>query len=113
MIRKKRKERRWFLIFTVPALVIYTNMDFEERKVSYAENVGSVGITKWDEAPWSCLANQIGTKWQTLKGSIRSQWIANSATGFKASIVFKTKTRGNLIEWFDTGVRYERASGIL
>ena len=27
------------------ALVIYTNMDFEERKVSYAENVGSVGIT--------------------------------------------------------------------
>lgn len=95
------------------ALVIYTNMDFEERKVSYAENVGSVGITKWDEAPWSCLANQIGTKWQTLKGSIRSQWIANSATGFKASIVFKTKTRGNLIEWFDTGVRYERASGIL
>ncbi len=24
MIRKKRKERRWFLIFTVPALVIYT-----------------------------------------------------------------------------------------
>ena len=95
------------------ALVIYTNMDFEERKVSYAENVGSVGITKWNEAPWSCLSNPIGTKWQTLKGTIRSQWIANSATGFKASVVFKTKTRGNLIEWFDTGVRYERASGVL
>ncbi len=95
------------------ALVIYTNMDFEERKANYAENVGSVGITKWNEAKWSCLDKPIGTKWQTLKGTIRSQWIANSATGFKASIVFKTKTRGNLIEWFDTGVRYEQASGVL
>lgn len=95
------------------ALVIYTNMDYEERKASFAENLGNTGITKWDEAVWSCLKNPIGTKWQTLKGTIRSQWIANSATGFKASIVFKTKTRGNLIEWFDTGVRYEQASGIL
>ncbi len=95
------------------ALVIYTNMDFEERKASFAENLGNTGITKWNEASWSCLKNPIGTKWQTLKGTIRSQWIANSATGFKASIVFKTKTRGNLIEWFDTGVRYEQAAGVL
>ena len=95
------------------ALVIYTNMDFEERKKAYAENLGSMGITKWNEAKWSCLKNPIGSRWQTLKGTIRSQWIANSATGFKSSIVFKTKTRGNLIEWFDTGVRYEAANGIL
>ena len=95
------------------ALVIYTNMDFEERQASFAENVGNSGITKWNEAKWSSLKNPIGTKWQTIKGTIRSQWIANSATGFKASIVFKTKTRGNLIEWYDTGVRYEQASGIL
>ncbi len=95
------------------ALIIYTNMDFEERKAAFAENLGNTGITKWNEAAWSSLNNPIGTKWQTLRGTIRSQWLANSATGFKASIVFKTKTRGNLIEWFDTGVRYEQATGIL
>ncbi len=95
------------------ALVIYTNMDFEERKVAYRENLGSYGMTKWNVAKWSSLANPIGTKWATLKGKIRSQWIANAATGFKASLVFKTKTRGNLIEWYDTGFRYEQGSGIL
>ena len=95
------------------ALVIYTNMDFETTDKSYAENIGYSGLTKWNEAPWSSLSDPIGTRWATLKGSIRSQWIANSATGFKASIVFKTKTRGNLIEWFDTGVRYENGSGLL
>lgn len=95
------------------ALVIYTDMDFEERKSSFAENFGNSGITKWNEAVWSHLKNPIGTKWQTLKGVTRSQWIANSSTGFKAGIVFKTKTRGNLIEWYDTGVRYECGNGIL
>ena len=88
-------------------------MDFEDKTASYAENLGSSGVTKWNEAKWSNNKNPIGTKWQTLKGTIRSQWIANSATGFKAGIVFKTKTRGNLIEWYDTGVRYEQAKGIL
>ena len=95
------------------ALAIYTNMDFEERTVQYAENIGQSGVTKWNEARWSTLARPIGTKWQTLRGKVRSQWIANSATGFKASIVFKTKTRGNLIEWYDTGVRYETGNGII
>lgn len=95
------------------ALVIYTNMDFDSTDKDYAENIGHNGMTKWNSAKWSCLANQIGTRWATFKGSIRSQWIANSAVGFKASIVFKTKTRGNLIEWFDTGVRYENGSGLL
>ncbi len=94
------------------ALVIYTNMDFATQNRSYVENIGSYGITKWSTAKWSHPSAPTGTKWSTLKGSIRSQWIANSATGFKASIVFKTKTRGNLIEWFDTGVRYENGSGI-
>ena len=95
------------------ALVIYTDMDFESREVAYRENIGSSGGSKWDVSPWSSLANPIGTKWSTLQGKIRSQWIANAATGFKASVVFKTKTRGNLIEWFDTGVRYEAGSGIV
>lgn len=95
------------------ALVVYTNMDFENKNQAFAENIGNSGITKWNEAKWSTLNKPIGTKWATLKGKIRSQWIGNSATGFKASVVFKTKTRGNLIEWFDTGFRYEQGCSIL
>ncbi len=95
------------------ALVVYTNMDFNSRDVQYAENIGSVGTTKWNVNKWSSKQMPTGTKWATLKGKIRSQWIANSATGFKASLVFKTKTRGNLIEWYDTGFRYEQGNGIL
>ena len=95
------------------ALVVYTNMDFGNQNYDYAENIGSDSISKWQQTAWSCLSSPIGSKWATLKGKIRSQWIGNSATGFKASIVFKTKTRGNLIEWFDTGVRYEQGSGIM
>ena len=95
------------------ALVVYTNMDFDSQDKASAENIGTVGITKWDKAQWSTLAKPIGTKWATLKGKIRSQWIGNSATGFKASVVFKTKTKGNLIEWYDTGFRYEQGSSIL
>ncbi len=95
------------------ALVVYTNTDFNSQEQKYAENIGNVGITKWSRAKWSSKQNPIGTKWATLKGKIRSQWIANSATGFKASLVFKTKTRGNLIEWYDTGFRYEQGCGIL
>lgn len=98
---------------TVYSLVIYTNIDFNEEDKLFSENVGQTGLTKWNKAKWSKLSNQIGTKWSTLKGKLRSQWIANSATGFKASIVFKTKTRGNLIEWFSTGVRYEQGNGVL
>lgn len=95
------------------ALVIYTNMDFKDEDRDYIENIGYDGMTKWNQARWSYLNNPVGTHWATLKGHIRSQWVANSATGFKASIVFKTKTKGNLIEWFDTGVRYENGSGLL
>ncbi len=95
------------------ALVVYTNMDFEERQFDYAANIDRTALSKWNSLKWSSLKNRIGTKWATLKGKIRSQWIANSATGFKASVVFKTKTRGNLIEWYDTGFRYEQGNSIL
>lgn len=48
------------------ALVIYTNVDYDEQQASYAENVGISGVTKWNEAKWSCLKNPIGTKWQNF-----------------------------------------------
>lgn len=95
-------------------LTIYTNMDFEDRNVNYFSNIGTIGQTKWNEAKWSSSGNPIGTKWSTLKTTkIRSQWIANSSTGFKASVVFKTKTKGNVIEWYDTGIRYQTGTGIM
>lgn len=95
-------------------LTIYTNMDFEDRNVNYFSNIGTFGQTKWNKAKWSSSKNSIGTKWSTLKTTkIRSQWIANSSTGFKASIVFKTKTKGNVIEWFDTGIRFQIGTGIM
>lgn len=100
------------------ALCVYTNMDFDDKDRDYQENIGSSGITKWSDGNmgrtlWSTFANPTGTKWATLKGTIRSQWICNCASGFKASVVFKTKTRGNLIEWYNTGVIYEQGNGIL
>jgi hypothetical protein len=88
------------------ALVIYTEMDFIDEDKDFKAQIGVSGLTKWGTAPW-------GSKWATLRGKIRSQWIANNATGFKASVVFKTKTKGNLIEWIDTGFRYETGTGIL
>lgn len=98
------------------ALSIYTLMDFEDTEFDYLENIGAAGITKWAAknkvTKWSSLKNPVGTRWATLKGTVRSQWILNSAMGFKASIVFKTKTRGNIIEWYNTGFRYEEGSGI-
>lgn len=99
------------------ALNIYIDTDFDDTEKNYQENIGNSGLTKWAndrvETKWSSLKNPAGTKWSTLKGSLRSQWICCSASGFKCSAVFKTKTRGNLIEWYNTGVRYEQSSGIL
>lgn len=94
-------------------LNIYTNMDFDDNEREYAENIGVSNGAKWNKSKWSHLEHQIGTKWSTLKGVVRSQWIANNATGFKASLVFKTKTKGNLIEWYNTGFRFEQGSGIV
>lgn len=95
------------------SLVIYLDTDYNHYDQNTAENLGFDGVTKWNQSKWSQNISQNQTKWQTSQGTIRSVWIANSATGYKASIVFKTCTRGILIEWFDTGVRYEQATGIM
>lgn len=96
------------------SLVIYTNMDMEKRDIDYTENIGTTGNTKWNIAKWSSYMQPSGAKWENSGSTtIRSQWIANSSTGYKASIVFKTKTKGNMIEWYETGVRYETGSGVL
>ncbi len=95
------------------ALVVYTNTDFGSVKQDYSETIGVGGLSKWNTLKWSAPNNPTGSKWATLNGQIRSQWIGNNATGFKIGLVFKTKTKGTLIEWFDTGFRYERGTGII
>lgn len=95
------------------ALVVYTNTDFDSREQTAAENIGTSGFSVWNNLKWSSFKEKSGAKWATLQGSIRSQWIGNSATGFKISLVFKTKTKGTLIEWYSTGVRYETGTGII
>lgn len=95
-------------------LVIYTNMDMEEQNIDYEESIGFVGQTLWGVAQWSSTGISVGTYWGNAgKSALRSQWIANSATGYKAGIVFKTKTAGNAIEWYETAVRFEMGDGVL
>lgn len=94
-------------------LTIYTDVDYRNRNLQYTENIGYVGGTLWDVTPWSTAQNQISF-WATDRVSeVQSQWIMNSAVGVKASVVFKTKTKGVLIDWFETGIRFETGSGIV
>ena len=95
-------------------LVVYTNTDYKDRKISYTNNIGYSSGTKWNAHKWSASWNLTGVFWAADQTSdIKSQWIMNSAAGVKASVVFKTKTRGILIDWYETGMRYEIGSGII
>lgn len=96
------------------ALAIYTNMDMEKRELDYEEDIGNSGNSKWNTVKWSSVASPSNTKWESSGREIlRSQWIANSSTGYKAGLVFKTKTKGNYIEWYETAIRYEMGNGVL
>lgn len=94
-------------------LTIYTNTDMQDNPYQYSENIGEEGNSKWNKVKWSA-GNGGGTYWDNSGSDIlRSQWISNSATGYKLSIVFKTETVGNEIEWYETGIRYETGDGVL
>ena len=95
-------------------LVIYVNVDMDEQNIDYEESIGSIGQTLWGIAQWAGGDTTVGTYWgNSGKSALRSQWIANSATGYKIGIVFKTKTAGNAIEWYETAVRFETGNGVL
>lgn len=94
-------------------LTIYTDVDYKNRNLNYTNNIGYVSGTLWDESYWADEQDQI-TFWATDRVSeVQSQWIMNSAVGVKISVVFKTKTKGVLIDWFETGIRFEQGSGIV
>jgi len=91
-------------------LKIWTNMDYDSEDFGYYVNIGEgLGQTEyWNKIKWN------EALWQSQKTrKMQGQWVANAATGFKASVVFKTSTAGNLIEWFETGLRVETGTGIL
>lgn len=95
-------------------LAIYTNTDYRDSKVSYVNNIGYSNGTKWNSKPWSASWDLKGVFWSSnLANKINSQWIMNSADGVKISVVMKTSTKGILIDWFETGIRYEIGSGII
>lgn len=97
-------------------LTIYTNVDFQKVNVNYATNIGEIGGSLWNSSSWSNIKEHIdrGYKWQTIDATkVNSQWVAHSAVGTSISVVFKTKTRGNKIEWYDTEIRYETGTGII
>jgi hypothetical protein len=88
-------------------------MDYKNRNLNYENSIGYMGGTMWDVSQWATAENQI-TFWATdAVSEIQSQWIMNSAVGVKASVVFKTKTKGVLIDWFETGIRFEVGTGIV
>lgn len=95
------------------SLIIYTNTDMQNMAQEYVENIGICGKSKWNKAKWSGNIKS-GAKWDNSgSNEMHSQWICNSATGYKISLVFKTTTSGNRIEWYETSVRYETGEGLL
>lgn len=90
------------------ALTVYVDTDYKKRNLSYVNNVGlSVG-SKWDVSKWNIATWAVDTV-----DEINSQWFMCSGAGFKVGLVFKTQTRGILIDWYDTGIRFQTGSGIM
>lgn len=90
------------------SLTVYVDTDYKKRNLSYTNNIAVPPGNLWDVSPWNT------TYWSVdITEQIQSQWIMCSAVGFKMGIVFKTKTNGVLIDWYDTGLRYEQGTGIL
>lgn len=89
-------------------LSCYVDMDYRKRNLTYINNIGLTTGSLWDVSPWNTSYWAVDSA-----DDVNSQWIMCSGAGFKASIVFKTRTRGILVDWFDTGIRYEQGSGIM
>lgn len=95
-------------------LGIYTNADYSQARQKYYANVGHVSGSEWGQVYWSYEGETDGTTWVADSTSkINSQWISNSCAGVNISVVFTTKTKGIIIDWFDTGIRYQIGTGII
>lgn len=89
-------------------LTVYVDTDFKKRNLQYTNTIGIAGGSMWDVSPWNTSSWAVDTA-----SDINSQWIMCSGVGNKISIVFKTKTRGLLVDWYDTGVRFDVGTGIM
>ena len=83
-------------------------MLFRSRELSYTNNIGINTGSPWDTSPWNTSNWAVDTA-----SDINSQWLMCSGVGFKVSVVFKTQTRGILVDWYDTGVRFDVGTGIV
>jgi hypothetical protein len=89
-------------------LTCYVDTDYKKRELKYTNNIGISQGSLWDVSPWNTSNWAVDTA-----QDINSQWIMCSGVGFKVSVVFKTKTRGILVDWYDTGLRYDVGTGIM
>lgn len=89
-------------------LTCYVDTDYKKRDLKYTNNIGIAQGSLWDASPWNTSNWAVDTA-----QDINSQWIMCSGVGFKISIVFKTKTSGLLVDWYDTGLRYDVGTGIM
>ena len=89
-------------------LTCYVDTDYKKRELTYTNNIGINNGSLWDVSPWNTSNWAVNTA-----NDINSQWLMCSGVGFKIGIVFKTKTRGILVDWYDTGVRFDVGSGIV
>lgn len=96
------------------SLSVYVNMDYKNRKEQYITSVGYSSGTKWNTKQWAASWDLKGVYWSaSAANNINSQWIMHSAAGVKASVVFKTKTKGLLVDWYETGIRFKQGTGIM
>ncbi len=95
------------------ALQTYWNTDYQNAYILNDVTFNAPKLSPWNGLKWATQAQKTKSYWATLAGKIFSQWIGCNATGFKFSLVFQTKTKGMVIHWYETGVRYEQGTGIL
>ena len=89
-------------------LTVYVDTDYKKRNLNYTNNIAIPQGNLWDVSVWDITPWSIDTTFE-----IQSNWIMCSGVGFKLGLVFKTKTNRVLIDWYDTGIRYETGTGIL
>lgn len=95
-------------------LGIYANADYSRRQLKYYTNVGHVSGSEWDEVYWASPDDDDSTAWVADSTSkVNSQWISSSCAGVSISVVFNTKTKGIIIDWYETGIKYQAGTGII
>lgn len=90
------------------ALTCYVDTDYKKRNLNYVNNIDFAFGSKWDVAQWNTATWSINSA-----DEINSQWFMCSGAGNKVGVVFKTQTTGIVIDWYETGIRFQAGTGIM